>query len=314
MWIVLPNIYHFSESEEKLTNEIKTLLNSSSSQNEISPTFGGDNTINNTPIINQHNAALFGYDQCHREVKPISVESRYSEDVQKMFQDPKSTLMGENENQAVPPVSDDQLSLVTFNRGDSIAMLGTDEKQETLTGTMQSNSSLQMDSTKNLTQPIVPLNLHETNTSLHKPSAGSRFLASVSPEEFLKRLKKHLEISRSNLKILKRNFQDFLKEKERLFRLNQKVAQEHPNPKEIKVSIIRTDDTFQGVSFVKDAQNPAALPQLVNPQPICQICPQDCPVSLIHIDHHHHGNSPVPCICENYNLYAEAKEEYCISG
>lgn len=287
----------------------------SSSQNEVSQNFKSEEeSIINIPKINQN--AL--YEPTSQDLTN-SIESQYSESVQKMFQNAKSNTerpLGENENQAMPQTSDDQLSIGNFSGGDSVAKLVADDNKVDFIGPLNThNISLNMDSFKNMTKAIFPSNLIETNSSVHKPSAGSRFLASMSPEEFLKRLKKHLEISKSNLKILKRNFHDFVKEKERLFRLNQKVTQEHP--KEIKVSIIRTDDSFQGVPLVNDAQNSAELPQMFNPQPISQICPQDCPVSLIHIDHHHHGNSPVPCICaegDSLNVYGNNKEDSSMSG
>lgn len=287
----------------------------SSSQNEVSQNFKSEEeSIINIPKINQN--AL--YEPTSQDLTN-SIESQYSESVQKMFQNAKSNTerpLGENENQAMPQTSDDQLSIGNFSGGDSVAKLVADDNKVDFIGPLNThNISLNMDSIKNMTKAIFPSNLIETNSSVHKPSAGSRFLASMSPEEFLKRLKKHLEISKSNLKILKRNFHDFVKEKERLFRLNQKVTQEHP--KEIKVSIIRTDDSFQGVPLVNDAQNSAELPQMFNPQPISQICPQDCPVSLIHIDHHHHGNSPVPCICaegDSLNVYGNNKEDSSMSG
>lgn len=310
-----------AESQEKLTNKINTLLNQPSSQNEFSPSMLRDNGANNSPMTNQ---ALSNFVQPNVELiepqdtlKHKSVVSEYSLAVQKMIQNAKSPLESNMKNQALN--QDDQLSAGAFSRGESMALLGTEElrseKPDALVGSIQSsNISLKLDSIKNLTQQAVTLTSVEANSVSQKPSVGLRFLASVSPEEFLKRLKKHLEISRSNLKILKRNFHDFVKEKETLFRMNQKVSQEHPNPAgPIKVSVIQAEDSAQEVPFA-DAQNPATLPQLVNPQPISKVCPHDCPVSMIHIEHHHHGNSPVPCICGNDNPYADMKEECSITG
>ncbi|KAI5712518.1 hypothetical protein M8J76_002265 [Diaphorina citri] len=265
----------------------------------------------------ENNAANVNSNQKNQDImEPNSLESHYSEVVQKIFQNAKSPLVRDKENQAAPQTSDDQLSIGTFNRGESLAMLGTEksidevrtEKIESLDETAKP-PNLPSNLKKNITQSscIVTSKSLERNLS-HKQSAGSKFLASVSPEEFLKRLKKHLEISKSNLRILKKNFHDFLKEKEKLFRLNQKVSQEHPRAKEIKVSVIRADENDQGASFVQDTRTSAMTPA-INPQPISQICPKDCPVNMIHIEHHHHGNSPVPCICENDNLYDANKRE-----
>uniref|UniRef100_A0A8D9F8Y1 Uncharacterized protein n=1 Tax=Cacopsylla melanoneura TaxID=428564 RepID=A0A8D9F8Y1_9HEMI len=314
------------DTEEKLLNKITNLLDSKSAHKELplDPSSYG-NPMHTKAQPQDSSSVLKSSAVKNTNDEPYlnlnSQESLYSEAVQKMFRYAKTPIVEEKEHQISPQTSDEQLSMETFNRGKSLAMLitGSDkssaeektEKPEILMTSIQPVTHLM-----NTTQSMI-FTSKTTNHSLDvKQSAGSKFLASMSPEEFLKRLKKHLEISKSNLRILKKNFHDFLKEKEKLFRMNQKVTQEHPHPsKEIDMSIIRTNPNGFQSSFVQDTRSSVAFPTVNYPQPISQICPKDCPVNMIHIEHHHHGNSPVPCICENDNLFMDnIREESSITS
>ncbi|KAL1464537.1 hypothetical protein WDU94_004171 [Cyamophila willieti] len=311
------------DTEEKLLNKITNLLDSKSAHKELplDPSSNGDPM--HTKGQPQESSSFLKNSAVNDKqyLNLNSQESQYSEAVQKMFRNAKTPIVEEKEHQISPQTSEEQLSMGTFNKGESVAMLVTgsdknpvEEKTEAPEILMTSTHSV-THLIRNITQSMIITPKTSDSSIEVKQSAGSKFLASMSPEEFLKRLKKHLEISKSNLRILKKNFHDFLKEKEKLFRLNQKVTQEHPHPsKEIDMSIIRTNQNGFESSYVQDARSSVAFPTVNYPQPISQICPKDCPVNMIHIEHHHHGNSPVPCICESDNLFMDnIREESSIS-
>lgn len=315
-----------SETEEKLTNKINTLLSLKSGQN-----LNGESKDDKNEASLEHKKFLLSISSNSIKENPANIDisanqeqhnllqSQYAEAMQNFFQNAKSTLVKDKEKQGSPQTSEDQLALGSFNKGESLALLATasDKKIEV---EKTEKPDILVEATKphlnnNFTASSIINSKNLDPNSQHKQSAGKKFLASMSPEEFLKRLKKHLEISKSNLKILKKNFHDFLKEKEKLFRLNQKVSQEHPHvSQEFNMSVIRTHDDGQIVSFAQESKRSEAFPTVNYPQPISQICPKDCPVNMIHIEHHHHGNSPIPCICENENLYFNMREDASLSG